>query len=137
MRKAYKPLCLRSICLRGGGSVQQGLSAAFEVAAYDWHRGAADKRYSLSCTMREPNDWRLTNQERHLKGVTLLKRSYEPASEDNDHDHCEFCCVKFMTAALPETIQVGYSTPNGYWWVCPTCYEDFADLFDWEVSGEA
>ena len=52
MRKAYKPLCLRSICLRGGGSVQQGLSAEFEVAAYDWHRGAADKRYSLAA--KEP-----------------------------------------------------------------------------------
>ena len=54
MRKAYKPLCLRSICLPGGGSVHQSLSAAFEVAAYDWHRGAADKRYWLGITRMFP-----------------------------------------------------------------------------------
>ena len=38
---------VRSPVLQGGASVQQGLSAAFESAAHDWHRGAADKRYSL------------------------------------------------------------------------------------------
>ena len=47
MRQAYKPLCLRPICLRGGASVQQGLSAAFESAFHDWLRGAADKRHSV------------------------------------------------------------------------------------------
>ncbi|MBW8469598.1 MAG: hypothetical protein K0M67_15140 [Thiobacillus sp.] len=87
--------------------------------------------------MREPNDWRLTNQERYLKGVTLFKRSYEPASEENDHDHCEFCFAKFMTSALPETIQEGYATPDGHKWVCQNCFEDFVDLFKWEIAGEA
>ena len=48
VRKAYKPLCRLPAPVRGGGSVQHGLSAAFEVAAHDWHRGAADKRYSFS-----------------------------------------------------------------------------------------
>ena len=33
--------------LQGGASVQQGLSAAFEFSRLGWHRGAADKRYSL------------------------------------------------------------------------------------------
>jgi ADP-ribose pyrophosphatase YjhB (NUDIX family) len=40
-------LCRQLACIRGGASVQQGLSAAFEFAAHHWHRGAADKRYSL------------------------------------------------------------------------------------------
>jgi Zn-finger protein len=87
--------------------------------------------------MRELNDWRLTNQERYLKGATLVKRSYEPASKENDHDHCEFCFAKFMTAALPETIHEGYATPDGYRWVCINCFEDFVDLFEWEVQDEA
>ena len=87
--------------------------------------------------MREPNDWRLSHQERYLKGVTLLKRSYKPASKENDHDHCEFCCAKFMAAALPETIQEGYATPDGYWWVCSNCFEDFVDLFEWKVTYES
>jgi hypothetical protein len=51
----YNPLYVWGSCLHqirtsfslGGGSVQQGLSAAFAAAACDWHRSAADKRYSL------------------------------------------------------------------------------------------
>ena len=35
---------------------KQGLSAAFEVAAHDWHRGAADKRYSLGGSVSESFD---------------------------------------------------------------------------------
>jgi hypothetical protein len=84
--------------------------------------------------MRESNDWRLTNQESYLKGVALEKRHYEPASKENDHDHCEFCSAKFMVAAMPDTIQKGYSTPNGYRWICVACFEDFADVFNWEVA---
>ena len=38
---------IRTPLIQGGVSVQQGLSAAFESAAHDWHRSAADKRYSL------------------------------------------------------------------------------------------
>jgi hypothetical protein len=64
--------------------------------------------------MRESNDWRLTNQESYLKGASLENRPYEPASQENDHDHCEFCFVKFTALAMPETRQEGYSTPDGY-----------------------
>ncbi len=38
--------------IHGGGSVQQGLSAAYESIAFCKHRRAADKRYSLAVTMR-------------------------------------------------------------------------------------
>lgn len=84
--------------------------------------------------MRESSDWRLTNQESYLKRVVLGKRLYEPASKENDHDHCEFCFSKFMAAAMPDTLQEGYSTPDGHKWVCATCFDDFADLFDWNVA---
>ena len=46
--------------------------------------------------MREPNDWRLMNQERYLRGATLVWQRYLPAKPTNDHDHCEFCQTKFM-----------------------------------------
>lgn len=87
--------------------------------------------------MREPNDWRLTNQERYLKGVTLTWRSYAPASPKNDHDHCEFCWTKFMEKPMPETLQAGYSTPDRERWVCKTCFDDFVDLFGWRVASAA
>jgi hypothetical protein len=53
------------------------------------------------------DDWRLRNQERYLKGATLYRRQYEPASEQNDHDHCEFCFTKFMRAGIPDALHRG------------------------------
>jgi len=83
--------------------------------------------------MREPNDWRLMNQERYLKGVTLVWRTYLPASPKNGHDHCEFCQGKFMQDH-PDTLREGYSTPDRERWVCKPCFDDFVDLFGWKVA---
>jgi len=87
--------------------------------------------------MREPNDWRLTNQERYLKGVTLVWRSYSPANPENDHDHCAFCSAKFMNVNAPEVLRTGFSTVDREHWVCKSCFDDFADLFGWRVQGAA
>jgi hypothetical protein len=84
--------------------------------------------------MRERNDWRLMNQERYLKGATLVWRSYEPASSKNDHDHCEFCQTKFMRGGA-DTLHEGYSTSDRQRWVCKQCFDDFVDLFGWKVTG--
>jgi len=82
--------------------------------------------------MREPNDWRLMNQERYLKGVVLVWQQYLPASPKNDHDHCAFCQAKFMQN-YPDTLREGYSTPDREHWICKQCFEDFVDLFIWKV----
>jgi hypothetical protein len=87
--------------------------------------------------MREPNDWRLTNQERYLRDVTLSWEAYSPASPENDHDHCEFCFSKFMISPTPDTLHEGYATPDKYRWICRTCFDDFLDLFGWQVSPPA
>ena len=81
--------------------------------------------------MREPDDWRLTNQANHLKGVVLHRRTYE-SKDGNDHDHCEFCWVKFMAADL-DGLKQGYATPDNGRWICEACFEDFVDLFEWTV----
>ena len=83
--------------------------------------------------MREPNDWRLFNQERYLKGASLAWHSYVPANAANDHDHCEFCTAKFMAGGVPDTLTEGYSTTDGYHWVCKSCFDDFVDLLGWQV----
>lgn len=87
--------------------------------------------------MREPNDWRLTNQEKYLKGVTLVWRKYAPASADNDHDHCAFCWTKFMSDGAHDSLSAGYSTTDGYRWICKGCFDDFADLFGWQIDEPA
>ncbi len=88
--------------------------------------------------MRGSNDWRLTNQLSYLKGATLEWRRYSRFSDSWDHDHCEFCSIKFGNSEdrgdHPGILRVGYSTPDGYRWVCKTCFEDFRDLFGWQVE---
>jgi hypothetical protein len=86
--------------------------------------------------MSEPNDWRLMGQERYLKGVTLTRRAYHPASPQNDHDHCAFCTAKFMDTVGPDILREGYSTPDGYHWICENCFGDFVGRFEWKVESE-
>jgi hypothetical protein len=83
--------------------------------------------------MREENDWRLTNQQSYLKGVTLIWRKYRRYSDTWDHDHCEFCWEKFMDIGDPEVLREGYATEDDYRWICEQCFEDFKDIFNWKI----
>jgi hypothetical protein len=84
--------------------------------------------------MREVDDWRLTNQDRYLKGAVLRWQSYASSGASNDHDHCEFCSSKFMVDGSSDTLHEGYATEDRYRWICKPCFEDFRDLFQWKVS---
>jgi hypothetical protein len=42
-----------------------------------------------------------------------------------------------MVADGPEILHEGYSTPDRYRWICQPCFNDFLDLFAWEVKNEA
>ena len=77
------------------------------------------------------SDWRLQGQERYLRGVDLVRRTYQPPRADWDHDHCEFCGRKF--SLHPSDLQVGYATADNYRWICSDCYEDFKGQFGWIV----
>jgi hypothetical protein len=100
--------------------------------------------------MSESNDWRLTGQETYLQGVALVRKPYRAYSENCEHDHCEFCWAKFMDPAYseahrkfieehPEVLTEGYATTDepphaaDDHWICPTCFEDFAEAFEWRV----
>ena len=79
--------------------------------------------------MIEKNDWRLTGQEKYLKGKKLIFAKWHPRNDRNDHDHCEFCWAKF--GDFPDALHEGYTTEDMYPWVCPECYEDFKMDFEW------
>jgi hypothetical protein len=83
--------------------------------------------------MAMPHDWRLANQETFLKGATLHWAQWSRPRQDWDHDHCVFCWAKFMEDETPNTLQAGYTTDDGCYWVCCTCYEDFKEKFKWCV----
>jgi len=84
------------------------------------------------------NDWRRQGQEEYLKGATLVHRPYRqnPNNPKWDHDHCEFCWATFSLFQHPEHLKVGYATEDDYRWICPACYVDFKDEFDWSVREE-
>jgi hypothetical protein len=78
------------------------------------------------------NDWRLLDQEKYLRGVGLAKKLYRPYRAEWDHDHCEFCGAKF--SARPGDLHVGYTTDDGYRWICEPCFNDFNSMFQWKVE---
>ncbi len=81
------------------------------------------------------SDWRLQGQERYLQGVTLILAKYTRYSDKWDHDHCEFCGVKFTEEGTetPDSLHQGYRTNDKYRWICPKCFNDFKESFGWTV----
>ena len=45
--------------------------------------------------MIDKKDWRLQDQDKYLKGVSLNLKKYIKYCDARDHDHCEFCWAKF------------------------------------------
>ena len=82
---------------------------------------------------QEPSDWRLMGQEKYLMGESLRFKSYPERKTATDHDHCEFCFQKFMDSG-EDTIQQGFATLDDYRWICPTCYEDFNEQFQFKIQ---
>lgn len=83
----------------------------------------------------EPDDWRRQGQERFLKGVKMVARPYAPKSQEWEHDHCEFCSVKF--AVGDSNASAGYVSEDGYHWVCAECFNDFKLEYGWVDGGDA
>jgi hypothetical protein len=80
------------------------------------------------------NDWRLQGQEKYLKGVVLEKRHYKRYRKNWEHDHCEFCNRKFSEDL--KDLNIGYSTIDCYHWICENCFNDFKNMFEWNVKIE-
>ena len=81
-------------------------------------------------------DWRLTNQQKYLAGVTLQRKRYTKYSESWDHDHCEFCTVEFAESddGHETILHEGYATLDDYYWICHACFSDFREAFQWKIA---
>ena len=75
----------------------------------------------------DESDWRLSGQERYLKGVALVHCQYHRNAKNPtwDHDHCAFCSVKFMVEDYPGVLRMGYSTTDDYHWICENMLRGF------------
>jgi hypothetical protein len=78
--------------------------------------------------MIDKNDWRLTNQMDYLFKKFLLHILYQPYRIGWEHDHCEFCFKLIDTSS-----KIAYCTTDQYYWICEECYNDFKDLFQWNI----
>jgi len=78
-------------------------------------------------------DWRLQGQENYLFGKSLVFKNYTDRKTTTDHDHCEFCSVKF-SEIIADSLYSGYTTVDEYHWICKKCYSDFKERFQWTLK---
>jgi len=74
------------------------------------------------------DDWRLTNQKKYLYKKQLKYKSYDKPDETWDHDHCVFCWDR-----IDESTSAAYADENCEHWICEKCFEDFKEMFEWEI----
>lgn len=86
------------------------------------------------------NDWRLQGQEKYLLRRALKWSVWTPYREGWDHDHCSFCWAKISDRPFDEHdehVQLSaawVTTDDNYSWICPTCFDDFRQRFEWSVD---
>ena len=84
--------------------------------------------------MIEEDDWRLNGQEEYLRGIHLRLKPYLLSYPGYDHDHCEFCWQKIAAFDYPDAQRKGYATDDNLRWIYQECFEDFKEMFGWEVD---
>lgn len=77
------------------------------------------------------DDWRRQGQEKFLLGLTFCFQEFKSGRNSSDHEHCEFCQTKI--SPNEDDLQKGFTTMDGYHWVCPDCFRDFKSEFSWQL----
>ena len=77
----------------------------------------------------DKNDWRFQGQDKYLMNVQLMLSKFD--NSVRDHDHCDFCSEKF--SEMDGDLHEGYCTLDKYHWICEKCFNDFKDMFNWQV----
>jgi hypothetical protein len=85
----------------------------------------------------ESEDWRLSGPTKDfLRQACLRWQKYASSDATNDHDHCEFCWTKFMVGGASDSLEEGYATADGHYWICKQCFADFSGRFQWRVENK-
>ena len=77
------------------------------------------------------DDWRLTGQEQYLKNKRLKSVTNKDIQSKgaNWHEHCEFCMN-----IISKSTTLCYCTEDEYRWICPKCFLDFKEMFEWTLE---
>lgn len=84
--------------------------------------------------MAGKDGWQIMGQEGYLFGKDLYWRKYKPFSDSWEHDHCTFCFEKFADEDISDVLHEGFTTEDNHYWICRECYEDFKQVFQWQVK---
>ena len=85
--------------------------------------------------MKLQDNWRLFGQDQYLHGLELAFRQYSSSKHSHPSDYCEFCSREFAEFSTgPDVLTEGYSSRNGFRWICRTCFDDFKAEFKWRVT---
>ena len=79
------------------------------------------------------HDWRLVNQINYLYKKKLERQPFF-VSATRDHEHCSFCWNKF--GELDGMLHEGYCTADEQYWICDHCFEDFKEMFQWQLNDQ-
>jgi hypothetical protein len=80
------------------------------------------------------NDWRLKRQRKYLQGIKLQWKEFRAYRSGSESDHCEFCWAKFQNVQQPDVLREGYASEDNYYWICRNCFDDFHEMFQWQVG---
>lgn len=68
-------------------------------------------------------------QKTYLRNKTLLFKQFKAIG---DHRHCELCWNRISNAN--EDLHCGYYEEISGSWICEACFNDFRELFHWNVD---
>lgn len=79
------------------------------------------------------DDWRIMGQPGYLYEKKIYFKYFVPYQdvEQPDHAHCEFCSDYFSQEG--NYLKSGYYEPSSKSWICEKCYNDFKDIFKWQL----
>jgi hypothetical protein len=90
--------------------------------------------------MPSDGDWRLQGQENHMHGRAMRWAVWTPTRDDWDHDHCVFCSAEISDRPVDDHTDYNaawVTSDDAYHWVCPACFDDFRERFEWFVVGDS
>jgi len=86
--------------------------------------------------MAEERDWRLDIAEEpsFFAKFTWKNTKWTQTRDNWNHDHCEFCGAEISDLSGKDIFNNGWTTEDEYYWVCDKCFNDFKDLYQWNLS---
>ena len=103
--------------------------------------------------------WQVVESSGHLRGARwrwstwreCQATEHDPSTGEEvpavwDHDHCHFCHDAAFSERYDGDLREGWTSGGQaglppadqqaeYHWVCPSCFEQYRDAFDWTTEG--